>query len=135
MVEAAANLGRVMKSRDIFRCPGCGKTFGRLSAAEERYKWVEMKIVPEDFDPGEGWLLATHADGTQQVYSLDHKWPPVMFIERVVREKSRRKRWCVVCREPIERWSRAMYGPKIAGPFPNLESAQAAYLIIVSATK
>ena len=122
------------KSRDIFTCPGCKKTFGRVWAAEGRGKWEEMVVAPEDFDPGEGWRLVTHPDGCQQVHQAPSaEWPPTTFIERVVSPKSRRKRWCVVSRKPPERWTRALYAPKLAGPFPDLDGAKAAYLIIMAA--
>lgn len=113
----------------IFTCPGCKKTFGR----RESGKWIEMKIVPETFDPGEGWRLVTHPDGTQQVHSFAIKWPPQIFIERVVCENSRRKRWCVVDRRPPGDWDKKKYAPKLAGPFPSLDAAKAAYLMILAA--
>jgi hypothetical protein len=125
----------------IFKCPGCGRTFGAPGRCKilpepgygKAYKWVEMVVVPEDFDPGEGWRLTNHPDGTQQVFQFEWKWPPHIFIERVVSPKSRRKRWCVVNREPAEKWARALYAPKLAGPFPDLDSAKSAYILIMAA--
>lgn len=95
--------------------------------------YMEIKVVPEDFDPGDGWRLVTHPDGTQQVHQLGGKWPPRIFIERVVAKNSRRKRWCVVDRNPPKDWAKKKYAPKLAGPFPDLDSAKAAYLMAISA--
>lgn len=125
-----------------FRCPECGHTFGapggsklkgRAITGAKAYKWVEMKVIPEDFDPGDGWRLVTHPDGCQQVSKWDVTWPHTVFIERVVSATSKRKRWCVVDRKPPDKWAKKLYAPKLAGPFPDLDAAKAAYLMIMAA--
>lgn len=75
------------------------------------------------------WHEVFFHDGTEQWYIhplTDH----YISIERVVRPNSRRKRWAIVNRDAGVR-SEALYPPKICGPFPNLESAKAAYLVII----
>lgn len=75
------------------------------------------------------WREVHFRDGTQQWYIqplTDH----YISIERVVRPDSRRKRWAIVNRDAGVR-TEALYPPKICGPFPNLESAKAAYLVII----
>jgi len=75
------------------------------------------------------WRHVTHHDGVEQVHTTTPH-PPYIFIERVVRPKSRRKKWVIVDRRPPERWRNSIYAPKISGPFPDLDSAKAAYLLI-----
>lgn len=75
------------------------------------------------------WTEVFFHDGTEQWYIhplTDH----YICIERVVRPNSRRKRWAIVNRDAGVR-GEALYPPKICGPFPNLESAKAAYLVII----
>jgi len=36
-------------------------------------------------------------------------------------------------REPPHEWSIAKYAPRLAGPFPNLDAAKAAYSMIIAA--
>lgn len=75
------------------------------------------------------WRHQYHDDGVQQVF-LPTPHPAILFIERVARPKTRRKNWVIVNRSPPGRWRNAVYGPKISGPFPTLEAAKAAYLLI-----
>lgn len=81
-----------------------------------------------DPPPGvpEGWEFAEWSDGNQQVWNDDIK--EGLYIERIVGEKSRRKRWCIVDRRAAK--SYALYPPKVAGPFPTLEGAIVAYKIL-----
>lgn len=97
------------------------------------YATAGLMPVEWDFDPGKGWRLVNYPDGVQQVHHSPWVGILTVFIERVVRPKSRRKRWCIVSRDPPQKWRRAVYAPKIAGPFPDLEAAKAAYLMIVTA--
>jgi hypothetical protein len=90
-------------------------------------------MKPEAFDPGDGWSSTSHPDGTLQVYIRDAQWKEALYIERVEGKNSRRKKWCIVSRNPPEKWGRAKYAPKIAGPFATLEGAQAAYLMLRAA--
>ena len=85
-----------------------------------------MTSMHEDAD---GWRYQSHRDGVEQVY-LPTPHPAQLFIERVNRPKTRRKNWVIVNRSPPGRWRNAIYGPKISGPFPTLEAAKAAYLLI-----
>ena len=80
------------------------------------------------------WINTIHADGTEQ-WCVNEPWPATLFVERIVGPKSRRKHWVVVSRCPPERWARAKYAPKLAGPFKTLEGAKAAYLMCLSANK
>ncbi len=80
------------------------------------------------------WLYRVFKDGTQQwlplpdMDALQHNWPPAIFVERVLRPNSKRKRWCIVDRTS----SRAFYPPKIAGPFKSADAAKAALLIYLA---
>lgn len=85
---------------------------------------VEVRIEDDD------WVYNRYDDGTHQWFTTPLQ-EPRLFIERVEREGSRRKRWAIVDRTSGMR--DALYPPKISGPFPNLESAKAAYLVITSA--
>ena len=87
--------------------------------------------VRREYD--DGWVYNTYDDGTHQWFRTPLQ-EPRLFVERVEREVTRRKRWAIVDR--TNRTScrgDALYPPKISGPFPNLESAKAAYLVITSA--
>lgn len=75
------------------------------------------------------WREVHFRDGTQQWY-INPVSEHFTFIERVEGPKSRRKRWAIVSRRGTSA-RREMYPPKICGPFPNLESAKAAYLVII----
>lgn len=73
------------------------------------------------------WRFYTFSDGTQQISNAD-PYPPNVFIERVLRTNSRRKRWAIVSRINAKR--NALYPPKVAGPFENLDAAKAVYIIL-----
>ena len=76
----------------------------------------------------DGWTQVIFSDGNEQYYQgpvAQHQ----LFIERVAGPKSRRKRWAIVDRTYPH--NSVLYPPKICGPFPNLESAKAAYLVII----
>lgn len=77
----------------------------------------------------DGWREVHFRDGTQQWY-INPVSQHFLFIERVVSPKSRRKRWVVVSRDGAR--ADQLYPPKACGPFPNLESAKAAYLVIIN---
>jgi hypothetical protein len=79
------------------------------------------------------WYFATHGDGTEQVFPA--KYVPHLYIERVVRPKSRRKQWCLVSRDPLSKWGDAMYPPKLAGPFGDLDAAKVALVMTAAAQK
>lgn len=81
----------------------------------------------------DGWRYSDWADGTQQWAYVEGDAPPRVFIERVVGDKSRRKRWAIVDRRPPGQHVDTMYPPKLAGPFPTLESAKAAYRVLRAA--
>jgi hypothetical protein len=78
------------------------------------------------------WEFRSVIDGTEQVRfagSFDD-YPPTALIERVVGPHSRRKQWCIVRRHKNLRSARAMYPKKLAGPFPTLDGAKAALLVM-----
>ena len=76
------------------------------------------------------WQYNTHPDGTEQ-YWIGRKIPVVYLIERVNRHNSRRKRWTIVKRE--DHHGEILYPPKVAGPFPDLDTAKVAYLMLKAA--
>jgi len=82
---------------------------------------------------GDGWRH--WSDGqVEQVYRIPPDANISIFIERVVTPSSRRKRWVVVDRRGVTRKAtNSNYPPKIAGPFPDLDSAKAAYLMVIAA--
>ena len=76
------------------------------------------------------WVCRVYDGGKLEQWCTSAPNPPRVFIERVTGPKSRRKRWVIVDRRPPEKWMRALYAPKIAGPYPTLEAAQAVYLLL-----
>lgn len=94
---------------------------------DDIYTWNEAKWE----EHGE-WHSRRFTDGVEQWCASDDEMPR-MFIERVHGRSSRRLQWCVVRREPPFKWRHAKYAPKVAGPFPTLEAAQAAYRVIRAA--
>lgn len=76
------------------------------------------------------WAYREFDDGIQQ-WALSEPTPPTVFIERVT-GKSRRRRWVIADRrDPKDVFTK--YPPKIAGPFPTLEAAKAAYRVMRAA--
>ncbi len=100
-------------------------------------------LIKEDVNPRDRvWRLSTWDDGTQCIYHRpyedrqykDSPHPQVIYmIERVVKENSRRKNWCITRRTTARDMTR-LYPPKVAGPFKDLEAAKAAFLMFVSAS-
>lgn len=86
-------------------------------------------VVATHFED-DNWVYNMYVDGTHQWFTTPLQ-EPRLFVERVERKGSRRKRWGIVDRTSCR--GDALYPPKISGPFPNLESAKAAYLVITSA--
>jgi hypothetical protein len=90
--------------------------------------------VGSQIEHDDKWLYRVFKDGTQQWLPLPDMnensigWPPAIFVERVLRPNSKRKRWCIVDRTS----SRAFYPPKIAGPFKSADAAKAALLIYLA---
>jgi len=74
------------------------------------------------------WKYHKHSDGTEQWW-IGGKGIPLYCIERVLRPDSRRKNWAIVSRTHSD----AMYPPKIAGPFKDLDAAKVAYLMFRAA--
>ena len=74
------------------------------------------------------WRYKSYGDGTEQVWQ-GGLVAPLYLIERVIREKSRRRNWCIVLRTN----GNTMYPKKVAGPFPDLDAAKAAYLMLRAA--
>ena len=73
------------------------------------------------------WKTQRYGDGTEQVWlERRGKVAPLYLIERVLREKSRRKNWAVVCRDRSD----GLYPPKVAGPFKDLDAAKAALVML-----
>lgn len=100
-------------------------------------------LEPEAFGP-DGWAFRQWPDGTDQWMHISNYRDPEeknqdYIVERVVRPNSRRKRWVVVNRkspdENIELHEYDLYPPKVAGPFPNVESAKLACLLLISSSK
>jgi len=80
---------------------------------------------------GDGWRH--WSDGqVEQVYRIPPDADISIFIERVVTPSSRRKRWVLTDRRSAD-GATQLYAPKIAGPFPDLDSAKAAYLMVIAA--
>lgn len=78
------------------------------------------------------WIERKFDDGTEQVMmerQHGQGWPPLIYIERVVRPNSRRKRWCIVNRYNS---NANLYPPKIGGPYPSLDVAKVMLLIMVT---
>lgn len=75
-------------------------------------------------------------DGTQQCFpeatAFADRWPPDIFIERVLGEGSRRKQWHIVDRRG-KKGECSIYPPTLAGPFPTLDGAKVALLLMKAA--
>lgn len=69
------------------------------------------------------------SDGNQQ-WARQANNVLYLYIERVLGEKSRRKRWCIVSRA-LDSEENIKYPPKVAGPFPNIKAAMAAYMLMI----
>jgi hypothetical protein len=77
------------------------------------------------------WTYRKWSDGTEQWAFNDER---EVYVERVMRPDSRRKRWALVSRhdpDSEDRYNNCLYPPKISGPFPTLEAARVAYLVYV----
>lgn len=90
-------------------------------------------MLPTNTIKGDGWRH--WSDGqVEQLYRIPPAADANIYIERVVTPSSRRKRWVVVDRRGVTRKAmHSNYPPKIAGPFPDLDSAKAAYLMVIAA--
>jgi hypothetical protein len=85
-----------------------------------------------------GWVYREWDDGVQQWVNLKNyleECPKQDYlVERVAGEKSKRKQWYVVNRhddDEGDKWCFGRYPPKVAGPFPNPESAKLALLLLL----
>lgn len=100
-----------------------------VNYTEHDDRWCKRNWPEHD----DRWCKRDWPDQLQQVYLLTAVDDRVhdFIIERVVGEKSRRKRWVIVDRSFTHG---DLYPRKVAGPFPNLDAAKVAYLILRATT-
>lgn len=78
------------------------------------------------------WVERKFEDGTEQVMmerQPGQGWPPLIYIERVVRKNSRRKKWCIVSRRKT---NANLYPPKLGGPYPTLDVAKVMMIVMLA---
>ena len=73
------------------------------------------------------WTLHAFIDGVDQWFLGGKGKPPYIFIERVRLGPDTYTDWGIVARES---WSTDIGPPLIAGPFPDLDAAKVAYLVL-----
>ena len=81
------------------------------------------------------WEFKAWTDGTQQwrIERLRGE-PPFCYIERVVGDKSRRKRWRIVDRRGNDEMSNeGLYPPALSPPFKSLDAAKATFMVLLAA--
>lgn len=81
------------------------------------------------------WEYKAYHDGTQQWYiERPRGEPPFCYIERVVGDKSRRKRWRIVDRRGGDDVSKVgPYPPTLSPPFKSLDAAKATFMVLLAA--
>jgi hypothetical protein len=91
--------------------------------------------ITERTDHGDGWMFVRYSDGNEQwQYNGNIRF----FAERVVADKSRRMRWVIVDRGPVEsllasRSDDRLYPPKaLKGSFATADAAKAALKMILN---
>lgn len=82
----------------------------------------------------DGWRHLIYDDGNELVQHYYHDKATEFCIERVVKPGSRRRNWVVTDRNDRKHFYN-LYPPKVAGPFPDLDSAKAALRLINSSVK
>jgi len=80
---------------------------------------------------GKNWAYSEYSDGTEQIRYTPRGPLGNVYIERVVKHRSRRPKWHIVDRRPGEKYEAYMYPPSLAGPFDTGEQAMVVFEVMV----